>query len=78
MAGNPREQWERLQVLLQNRGRQGGFRFRGLPGAGPVGALVFLGIAGYAISASLFNGSSLFFFLADSTYYKLLIGSFAV
>ncbi|KAN0078851.1 SPFH domain / Band 7 family domain containing protein [Elaphomyces granulatus] len=57
MAGNPREQWERLQVLLQNRSRQGGFRFRGVPGGGPLGALIFLGIAGYAFSTSLFNGS---------------------
>jgi hypothetical protein len=60
MAGTPREQWERLQVLLQNRSRQGGFRFRGVPSGGPLGALIFLGIAGYAFSASLFNGSSLF------------------
>ncbi|KAL1970174.1 hypothetical protein VTN77DRAFT_6579 [Rasamsonia byssochlamydoides] len=61
MAGNPREQWERLQVILQNRARRagggGGFRF-GLPqagGVGPTAAFAVLLLGGYALSESLFN-----------------------
>lgn len=61
MAGNPREQWERLQVILQNRARRAGgggaFRF-GMPGGGgaPAAALAVLMLGGYALSQSLFNG----------------------
>ncbi|KAL1976359.1 hypothetical protein VTN31DRAFT_2641 [Thermomyces dupontii] len=57
MAGNPREQWERLQVILQNRARRGaggmpfGNPFRG----GSTAALVVLVLGGYALSNSLFN-----------------------
>ena len=60
MAGNPREQWERLQVILQNRARRGaggmpfGNPFRG----GSTAALVVLVLGGYALSNSLFNGIS--------------------
>lgn len=62
MARNPREQWERLQVILQNRGSRGGFGFGGFPsgggrgGLGLSGALILLGVGGWAISNSLFNG----------------------
>lgn len=64
MAGNPREQWERLQVILQNRARRAGgggaFRF-GMPGGGgaPAAALAVLMLGGYALSQSLFNGRHL-------------------
>lgn len=60
MAGSPREQWERLQVILQNRARSGGgggFKFGGgAPIGGPAVALVALIAGGYAVSAALFNG----------------------
>ncbi|KAL1993469.1 hypothetical protein VTN49DRAFT_3418 [Thermomyces lanuginosus] len=57
MAGNPREQWERLQVILQNRARRGG---GGMPFGNPfrggsTAALVILALGGYALSNSLFN-----------------------
>jgi hypothetical protein len=59
MAGNPREQWERLQVILQNRARGGGGGFKfggGSPIGGPAIALVALIAGGYAFSTALFNG----------------------
>ncbi|KAB8079077.1 band 7 family-domain-containing protein [Aspergillus leporis] len=61
MARNPRDQWEKLQVILQNRGNRGGFGFGGFPsgggrgGLGLSGALLLLGVGGWAISNSLFN-----------------------
>lgn len=65
MARNPREQWERLQLMLQNRGGQGGFNFRGFPGGGGRGgagvsvALMLFGVGTWAVSNSLFNGEEL-------------------
>lgn len=65
MAGSPREQWERLQIMLQNRakagrgGGGGGFRFGGgAPLGGGAIAIAVLVAGGYALSASLFNGES--------------------
>lgn len=57
MSRIPKEQWERLQVILQNRGRYGGFPSGG-GGRGGVGAaaLVTLGLGAYVLSNSLFNG----------------------
>lgn len=61
MARNPREQWERLQLILQNRGGRGGFNFPGGGGGGrgnlglSVG-LLLLGAGAMAASNSLFNG----------------------
>ncbi|RAO71854.1 uncharacterized protein BHQ10_007866 [Talaromyces amestolkiae] len=62
MSGSPREQWERLQVMLQNRARSGGgggggFRFGGggAPIGGPAIAIAVLVAGGYALSTSLFN-----------------------
>jgi hypothetical protein len=60
MSGSPKEQWERLQVILRNRAqRNGGFRFPGggaSGGFGPAGAIIALGGLGYAFSTALFNG----------------------
>lgn len=62
MAGSPREQWERLQVILQNRARGGGgggggFRFGGgRPLGGPAAAIAVLVAGGYLVSTALFNG----------------------
>lgn len=56
------DHWERLQIILRNRGAKGGFGgFGGLPGGGKggfrVGGLVLvLGLGGLAFSESLFNG----------------------
>lgn len=67
MARNPKEQWERLQVILQNRAGKGGFRFGGgFPGGGrggfgATGALIVLGLGGWALSNSLFNGEDVLF-----------------
>jgi hypothetical protein len=59
MAGNPRDQWERLQVILQNRAKRGGagggFRFP-TGGGGPAAALTVLLLGGYALSTAMFNG----------------------
>jgi len=59
MSGSPKEQWERLQVILRNRAqRNGGFRFPGggaSGGFGPAGAIIALGVLGYAFSTALFN-----------------------
>lgn len=62
MAGSPREQWERLQVILQNRARGGGGGFKfggGAPIGGPAVALIALIAGGYAFSNALFNGEEL-------------------
>jgi prohibitin 2 len=59
MAGDPRETWQRLQNTLQQRGRAGfGPGFGGSPrrAFGGAGALILLGVGGYIISNSLFNG----------------------
>lgn len=64
MARNPKEQWERLQLMLQHRGGRGGFGFGGgFPSGGGRGggvgvAVLVLAIGGYALSNSLFNGES--------------------
>jgi prohibitin 2 len=69
MARNPRDQWEKLQVILQNRGNRGGFGFGGFPsgggrgGLGLSGALLLLGVGGWAISNSLFNGRNVLNYL---------------
>jgi len=57
MSGSPREQWERLQVILRNRAQgQGGFRFRGSPGGlTGLGGLIALGALAYGGSVALFN-----------------------
>ncbi len=58
---DPREQFQRLQRSLQNS-TKGGFGGGAGGGGGPAGrgivALIGLGIAGVAISNSLFNGES--------------------
>lgn len=53
---DPREQFERIQRSLQNRGRgfAGG---AGGPGGRAFGGLILLGAAGFVLSNSLFNGS---------------------
>jgi prohibitin 2 len=60
MSGSPKEQWERLQVILRNRAqRNGGFRFPGgAPGGGltRLGGLFALGALAYGVSLALFNG----------------------
>ena len=61
MARNPREQWERLQLILQNRGGRGGFNFPGGGGGGRGNlglsvALLLVGAGTWAASNSLFNG----------------------
>jgi prohibitin 2 len=64
MARNPKEQWERLQLMLQHRGGRGGFGFGGgFPSGGGRGggvgvAMLVLAIGGYALSNSLFNGEA--------------------
>ena len=61
MAIDPREQWEKLQKRIQVS-RQGFGSGGGFPGGGGRAAsrgvlgLVALGIAGVAISNSIFNG----------------------
>lgn len=83
MARNPREQWERLQLILQNRGSRGGFNFRGFPGGGGRGgagvsvALMLLGFGTWAASNSLFNGKMMKLFsicvgwgIADGMWYS--------
>lgn len=57
MSQNQREAWERVQLMLQRR--KGGFG--GIPGGGRGGGiglagLVLLGVGGWALSHSLFNG----------------------
>lgn len=61
MSQSPKEQLERLQAMLQRTGGRGGFGMPmrpsgGGPGAGAVAALFAVGLAGYAISNSFFNG----------------------
>lgn len=52
---DPREQFERIQRSLQNRGRNLGGGAGG-PGGRALGGLILLGAAGFVISNSLFNG----------------------
>ncbi|KAE8350258.1 band 7 family-domain-containing protein [Aspergillus coremiiformis] len=60
MSQNPREHWEKLQVMLQNRGSRGSFGV-GFPpsggrgGLGLAGAVLVFGVGGWALSNSLFN-----------------------
>jgi hypothetical protein len=74
MARNPKEQWERLQVILQNRAGKGGFGFGGgFPGGGRggfgvTGALIVLGLGGWALSNSLFNGEDAFLIMDNVKY----------
>lgn len=65
MSGSPRDQWERLQLMLQNRGNRGGFGgFGGFPSGGGrgafggLGAVVLIVAGGYALSNSIFNGEA--------------------
>jgi hypothetical protein len=58
MSQNQREAWERVQLMLQRR--KGGFG--GIPGGGRGGGmglagLILLGVGGWAVSNSLFNGT---------------------
>jgi prohibitin 2 len=67
-------------MILQNRGRRGGFQFKGLPNSGrgalgPAGALIFLGITGYALSTALFNGELILF---DASMWVLMINGYRV
>ena len=62
MSQGPEDQWRRLQIILQNRANGARFNFGG-GGGGPrnwgvVGSLVLLGVGGYALSNSLFNGTA--------------------
>jgi hypothetical protein len=62
MSQIPKDQWERLQVILRNRSRAGGFGSGG-GGGGSIGAsvgLLVLGLGGWALSNSLFNGEDLY------------------
>lgn len=56
---DPREQFERIQRSLQNRGRNLGGGGAGGPGGRALGGLILLGAAGVLISNSLFNGAQL-------------------
>lgn len=63
MSQNPREQWERLQVLLQNRGGPHLKRFGGGGGGrgfGAAGALLVGVGAIFLASDCLFNGEKAF------------------
>ncbi|BDD63039.1 Prohibitin-2, subunit of the prohibitin complex (Phb1p-Phb2p) [Monascus purpureus] len=61
MSRGPGDHWEKLQIILQNRGARPRINFGGggLPGGrgglGALGSLIVLGIGGWAISDSLFN-----------------------
>lgn len=65
MSRGPGDHWEKLQIILQNRGARPRINFGGggLPGGrgglGALGSLIVLGIGGWAISDSLFNGERL-------------------
>lgn len=55
---DPRETWQKLQTAIQQQGRRG-FGAGGPAGgraAGGIGALIALGLGGYVLSNSLFNG----------------------
>lgn len=61
MTQNPREQWERLQLILKQRGARGGFGFGGFPSGGGRGGLglaaaILVGGGFWVLSNSLFNG----------------------
>ncbi|OJJ85110.1 prohibitin subunit PHB2 [Aspergillus glaucus CBS 516.65] len=60
MTQNPREQWERLQLILKQRGARGGFGFGGFPSGGGRGGLglaaaILVGGGFWVLSNSLFN-----------------------
>ncbi|KAL3467137.1 band 7 family-domain-containing protein [Aspergillus heterothallicus] len=58
MSRIPKDQWQRLQLILQNRGKYGGFPSGGGGGGSGLGAsaaLIVLGLGGWALSNTLFN-----------------------
>ncbi|KAL2829832.1 band 7 family-domain-containing protein [Aspergillus pseudoustus] len=57
MSRIPKDQWQRLQLILQNRGKYGGFPSGGGGGGGlgASAALIVLGLGGWALSNTLFN-----------------------
>ncbi|KAL2807646.1 band 7 family-domain-containing protein [Aspergillus granulosus] len=58
MSRIPKDQWQRLQLILQNRNKYGGFPSGGGGGRGGLGAsaaLIVLGLGGWALSNTLFN-----------------------
>jgi prohibitin 2 len=71
MSRIPKDQWERLQLILQSRNRFNGFRPGG-GGGGGIGAsaaLIVLGLGGWALSNSLFNGKdAVCYFLGSGLY----------
>lgn len=57
MSQNPREAWERMQMMLQKQRP----KFGGMPpgaggGMGMVGGAILLGLGTWAVSNSLYNG----------------------
>jgi prohibitin 2 len=59
MSQDPRETLRKLQQTLQQRTRNGFGGSGGMPGgaqARPLAALILLGIGGYIVSNSIFNG----------------------
>lgn len=62
MAQDPRETIRKLQQTLQQRTRGGFGGSGGLPGGAqlrPVAALILLGLGGYILSNSIFNGRNM-------------------
>lgn len=57
---DPRETWQKLQNAIQQRGRGGFGAGGGFPAGGKAfggaGLLIALGLGGYVLSNSLFNG----------------------
>jgi prohibitin 2 len=57
---DPRQTWQRLQQSLQQQGRGSGFPGGGFPSGGRAlggaGGLLLLGVGGYVLLNSLFNG----------------------
>lgn len=74
MSRGPGDHWEKLQIILQNRGRGqrfnfgGGFPGGGRGGWGLAGSLLVFGVGGWALSNSLFNGEGLGFALFGDGY----------
>jgi prohibitin 2 len=62
MSRIPKDQWQRLQLILQNRNK---YKYGGFPsgggggGLGASAALIVLGLGGWALSNTLFNGMGL-------------------